>query len=259
MERQNNLEFWEAQAQKYRNDVNAVNFDLNGEDLEMFQLHALLQNNQIICDVGCGNGRTIFSMIERGNTSEFHGIDITKGMIDIAKQRQEEEKINNAFFYNLSATEKAVSEHFHSKFDTVFSKRLLINLSGNLKYSAIENIYNILKPNGTYIMIENFIEPLDAINALREDLSLETIKVHEFNEYLTKDFLSSIERYFQIEKVVDFQSLYYFTSRIFNAAISDGAPQYNAKINQIAVEISKKYPTLLGGFSPEVIYILKKV
>lgn len=260
IQEQDNLNFWQEQAKKYQDNIGAVNFDKNGEELELFYLKKLLQNRETICDLGCGNGNTIFHMIKSGIKSEFHGIDITKGMIDIAIEQANSKNLKNVFFYNYSATSREISEKFSNKFETVISKRLLINIKGEQKKEAIKNIYNILKNNGTYIMIENFIEPLNKINEIRFTLQLDEIKVHPFNEYLDLEFIETLKQYFTIEKVIDFQSLYYFTSRIFNAAISDGTPQYDSKLNQIAVEISKNFNDInFNGYSPEIIYILKKI
>jgi len=256
---QDNLRFWEEQASKYKTDVAAVNFDTQEENLEFHFLKNLLKNNKKICDFGCGNGRTIFNMIENGIQSEFHGVDITKGMINIANKKVKELNLKNTFFYNASATSKDIESLFDFKFDIVMSKRLLINIKGNNKYKAVNNIYNILDDNGLYIMIESFLEPLNKINHIREKLDLTKINVHHFNEYLDEKFLDSIKDKFIIEKIIDFESLYYFISRTFNAILSNGEPEYNSKINQIAVEITKNSNINFSGYSPQVMYILKKV
>ncbi len=257
---QDNKQFWDNQADAYRDKVKAVNFDFNAEELELQSLTQLLQDNQKICDIGCGNGQTIFHMIKNNIKSEFYGIDFTKGMIDIAIEQKNKHHYKNATFYNMSATNSLVKEKFDFQFDTIYSKRLLINLKGDDKYSALDNIYHMLKDNGRYIMIENFNEPLQNINHVREFLNLDTIKVHHFNEYLNEDFLNTIGGRFMIERKIDFNSLYYFISRIFNAALSEEqTPEYNTKINQIAIDISKQFNIPIKGYSPQVIYVLKKV
>ncbi len=259
MSKQDNLLFWEEQASKYKDNVAAVNFDNQEENLEFHFLKNFLKSNQNICDLGCGNGRTIFSMIEQGIDSNFYGIDMTKGMIDIANKKLKELNYKNVSFYNLSATIDNLSDHFNTQFDTVLSKRLLINIKGDGKYKAIDNIHSLLKDGGIYIMIESFIEPLNRINEIRHKLNLATIHVHDFNEYLTSDFINNIKDKFVIEQIVDFESLYYFISRIFNAKLSEGQPDYNSHLNKLAVELSKYFNINISGYSPQLMYILKKI
>lgn len=259
MKKQDNLDFWEEQALKYRDNVSAVNFDNQEEILEFHFLKDLIDNDKKVCDLGCGNGRTIFNMIQNKIDSEFYGIDMTKGMIDIANEQAQQLNINNATFLNMSATSSEIPSLFNFKFDVVLSKRLLINIKGPDKYKAIDNIYEIMDNEGRYIMIESFIEPLNRINEIRKTLNLDKINVHHFNEYLSDDFLDSIKDKFIVEKVIDFESLYYFISRVFNASLSNGNPSYNAEINKLAVEITKSFDINISGYSPQVMYILKKV
>ncbi len=256
---QDNLSFWEEQAVKFKGDVGAVNFDNQEEVLEFHFLKDLLGSDKKICDLGCGNGRTIFSMIDQGVNAMFHGVDMTKGMIDAANSKVEELNIRDAFFYNMSATSGNLPSVLGGEFDFVLTKRLLINIKGSEKYKVIDNIYDLLEDDGRYIMIESFIEPLNKINKIREKLNLAKINVHLFNEYLNDGFLDKIKGKFEIEKIIDFESLYYFISRVFNAALSDSKPSYDAKINKLAVELTKNFDINISGYSPQIMYILKKV
>jgi len=256
---QENKKFWIEQAKRYKNNTNAVNFDYNAEELELINIKKLLQDNKVICDMGCGNGKTIFHMLKNGIKSKFYGIDFTREMIENALRQKDILQYKDASFYNISATDSSLKDKFDFQFDTVYSKRLLINLKGKDKYKAIKNIHQILKDDGTYIMVENFIEPLDNINSVRKSLDLERIKVHHFNEYLNKDFLNEISKYFIIQKKIDFNSFYYFISRTFNALLSQTeVPSYDTDINRLAIEISKKNNFSFKGYSPQVIYVLKK-
>lgn len=255
---QDNKEFWDKQAEIFKTDINAVNFDKNAENLELENIKKLLDNGKVICDMGCGNGRTIFHMLEEQIDSKFYGIDFTKGMIESANEYKTLNNHVNCEFFNYSATSSEILTLFEFQFDTVISKRLLINLKGESKYEAINNIYSILKNDGHYIMVENFIEPLERINNLRKVLKLDPIKVHQFNEYISEEtFFERIKDKFVVEKKIDFLSLYYFISRVFNAM--DEKPNYMSKINLTAVDITKAGIMPIEGYSPEVLYVLKKV
>ena len=107
-------------------------------------------------------------------------------------------------------------------------------------------------------MMECFIEPLQKVNSIRNLLNLSEIKVRPFNEYLSLEFLKKIENLFFINEKIDFESLYYFISRIYNAFLSEGKPDYYAPINKLSTMLIKNGIKLIEGYSPEVIFLLKK-
>lgn len=251
--------FWREQAKKFKFDVKAVNFDPLEEELELHFLKNLIKDGETVFDLGCGNGRTLLELAAHRKNSRFYGADSVKEMIDVAKKAKNSAGITNARFYKLDATSPDVSRYFDFKFDKVLSKRLLINLKGDSKYRAIDNIHKVLKSGGRYVMVECFIEPLNRINKIRRHFGLEEIKVKFFNEYLSAEFLKSISGKFSIEKKLDFESLYYFSSRIFNAKLSKGNPDYHAPINRMAVDMIKKGINPIKGYSPEIALVLKKI
>lgn len=251
--------FWREQARKFKFGVKAVNFDPLGADLEMHFLEDLIKDGETLCDLGCGNGRTLLEIAKNRKNGRFYGVDFTKEMISVANRAKRSMNIKNAHFYNLDAASHDLSKLPNLKFDKVMSKRLLINLKGESKYKAIDNIYKILKNGGIYIMVECFTEPLNKVNKIRRQFDLEEIKVKFFNEYLSSGFLKDISDKFFVEKKIDFQSLYYFSSRIFNAYLSKGEPDYYAPINKMAVEMIKRGVNPIKGYSPEVILLLKKM
>ncbi|MFZ5998502.1 MAG: class I SAM-dependent methyltransferase [Nitrospirota bacterium] len=251
-------EFWENQAEKFKTDVKAVNFDPMEEELESFLLDKFIGDNEIICDLGCGNGRTILSMALQKKNTVFYGLDFSKNMIEVADAHKRDLQLQNVHFLNIDATLMNLSGIITQKFDKVLTKRLLINLKGDAKFRALDNIYSLLKNGGSYLMIECFIEPLQRINEIRRQLDLEEIKVKFFNEYLSFDILEKMSERFCVAEKIDFGSLYYFISRVFNAYLSEGEPDYNAPINRLAVELIKKGVNPIEGYSPEIMFLFKK-
>ena len=251
-------DFWEDQAEKHGFDVEAVNYDPHGEDLEMFVLQDLIEDGQRICDLGCGNGRTVLQLAEQNQKAEFVGVDSSASMIEVAETIREGEGFDNVTFHHHDAREENVTELFDQKFDIVITKRLLINVQGEEKLHVIDNIDAILKHDGVYLMIECFLEPLKNTNDVRELIGLSRIEVKRFNEYLTHDFFEEIDDRFDIRESIEFGSFYYFISRVFNAYLADGEPNYHTRINKLAVELSKQGVVDFDGYGPEVLHILEK-
>ena len=253
-----NKEFWENQAKQYGYNVKAVNFDSVEENLEFFFLDKLINDNEVVCDLGCGNGRTIIELAKKKRNTKFYGVDLSHEMTDIAERTKDGLNLENVSFYTFDTTFQNLPSLFDVKFDKVLTKRLLINVKGDDKQKIVRNIHSILREEGIYIMMECFIEPLQKVNSIRNLLNLSEIKVRPFNEYLSLEFLKKIENLFFINEKIDFESLYYFISRIYNAFLSEGKPDYYAPINKLSTMLIKNGIKLIEGYSPEVIFLLKK-
>ena len=250
--------FWEKQARDLGEDVTAVNFDRLSDDLEIPVFEELVADGLDVADFGCGNGRNITELAARRPAGQFAGYDFAENMVAVAEARRQRLNLSNLRFAVYDATSGDIPAGTREHFDIVIGKRLLINISGPAKLQALRNIHAMLREGGTYIMCECFFEPLERINAIREALDLDPIPVKPFNEYLTQSFLPEVEKLFTVEKVVDFASLYYFASRIFNAYLSGGKPVYNAPINQLAARLGHMGVRAMQGYSPEYIHVLKK-
>lgn len=251
-------EFWESQAEKYGEDVTAVNFDINVEVIGNKVIGDLVEDGLAVADVGCGNGRTLINLATQLKNGTFKGFDFARGMVDAAEARRERLGLKNISFYQWDAADGLLPQDTKGTFDLVLGKRLLINMRGPGRVQAVANVADMLKAGGKYIMIECFAEPLERINDVRESLSLDRIKVKEFNEYLTEDFMVEVQKSFSVEKKIDDGSLYYFVSRIFNAALTEGSPDYRAPINQLATKLTLNGVVPMQGYAPEIAYVLTK-
>lgn len=250
--------FWEKQAVQLKEDVRAVNFDPIMDELENFFLEKLIGDNDVVCDLGCGNGRATTYLAQKKPNCLFYGIDFAGNMIMVANEQKKQLNVANVHFRQYDAAADDLLCFLDIKFDKIISKRLLINLKGEKKLKVIRNIYSILKDNGKFIMIECFNEPLSKINDIRSKLNLNKITVKYFNEYLSFDFFNKIKDYLSVDQKIDFGSLYYFISRIFNAALSEGTPDYFAPINMLAAQLIKMGINPIEQYSPEMIFVLKK-
>jgi SAM-dependent methyltransferase len=251
--------FWDEQACKYGKDPRAVNFDPINNEFVPRIIERLVPDGIAACDIGCGNGRTLLDLAANRPNGRFVGCDFSEKMIATAEQARSEAGIANVRFRVLDATVPSLSHDMEGKFDLALTKRLLINIKGHAKRRVLQNIHGMLKPGGTYILIECFAAPLARINDIRNVIGLDRIGVRPFNEYLDDDFFKEIvdDLFEEIERI-DYGSLYYFISRIFNASLSEGEPAYDAPINLLAARLVKAGVNPIQGYSPEVAYVLRR-
>ena len=250
-------DFWEEQGRKYGSDSKAVNFDPIGEELPARLIDEVVGDGLAVCDFGCGNGRSLLRLAESRPNGRFHGLDFSESMIEAAERSRHEGNLENLEFGVFDVTKDELPKDLLGTFDIVMTKRLIVNVRGQDKRLAVERIHALLKPGGTYLMMECFEKPLQRVNEVRALIDLEEIPVNPFNEYIPEGFMDQISDLFSIERKVDYESLYYFISRIFNAYLSDGKPSYDAPINQLAGTLLALGINPIEGFSPEVGYLLK--
>ena len=251
-------EFWEDQARKWGEDIAAVNFDPLSDDFAGLVFDDLVGDDMDVADIGCGNGRNIIDLAVKRSRGRFSGYDFAENMVKVAETRREKMNLGNVKFAVYDATADKTPAGMTNCFDVVIGKRLLINVKGPAKGQVLRNIHSMLRDGGMYIMSECFMEPLGRVNQIREALGLARITVKPFNEYLTQAFMPDVEKLFTIERTIDIDSLYYFISRIFNAYLSDGSPEYNAPINQLAARLVHLGVRPMQGFSPEYVHVLRK-
>jgi ubiquinone biosynthesis O-methyltransferase len=98
-----------------------------------------------VLDLGCGTGRYSIPLAKKG--AKVTGIDFTRGMLDIAKKKAKEEKLNIEF--KQGDITKYASD---KKFDLIISMLVLDHIK-NLK--DIVNVMNNASKIGTEVIISN--------------------------------------------------------------------------------------------------------
>jgi 2-polyprenyl-3-methyl-5-hydroxy-6-metoxy-1,4-benzoquinol methylase len=103
-----------------------------------------LHNEDIVLDFGCGTGTYTFDFSEY--VKEIHGIDISQKMIDIARRKARENRIENAFFTKSTIYDEKLEK---SSFDVVLAMNILHLLTDSR--DIIKRIHELLKPEGSFI------------------------------------------------------------------------------------------------------------
>jgi ubiquinone/menaquinone biosynthesis C-methylase UbiE len=98
----------------------------------------------VALDVACGTGISTFALIEKtGGKGEFHGVDISEGMLDVARRSAEAKGIKNVQFAKGDAENL---DYPDAKFDVVISNMSLQFFPDKLR--ALAEMHRVLKPGG---------------------------------------------------------------------------------------------------------------
>jgi SAM-dependent methyltransferase len=249
-------EFWNGQAKKYDSSLEATTPDPLAKELELDALKNVMDKDAYTLEAGCGNGYNIFQLKEFLN-GKLVGFDYSQDMVDAANQRllKSDDLQGRVRFLCANILDDL---SFLGKFQQIYTDRCLINLlSTEQQIEAVVRLSEVLQPGGRLVLVESTRQGQEALNGLRKQIGLEEIPYHWHNFYLDEDeFLSKIPSDLRLEKAVNFSSLYFVISRVFNAKLTpEGSnPEYLSEINKIA----RALPSF-GDFGPLKMFEFKKV
>ena len=100
-----------------------------------------------ILDIGCGTGSFTFRLQEISPFRRIIGVDISDGVLDIARNRARDLHLENIEFVRASATDLAFGDE---DFDCVVSN-MTLHLIGD-QHKALAEIVRVLKPSGSAVL-----------------------------------------------------------------------------------------------------------
>jgi len=194
------------------------------------------------------------------NIEEIVGFDYSKKSIENANKNLKLisnflSSSTNYSFFEESALDLS---KYREQFDAVITIRCLINV-GNIdaQIRALNEIYNTLSNNGTYLMCENFLSGLNLINEFRNSIGIPSIEQRWHNNYLDDEIIMpEINNLFDLKAIDHFNSSYFFVSRVVNAWLAkedNREPDYNDPLNHMAAKLPA-----FGNFSPMRLLVLQK-
>lgn len=246
-------EFWDNQAMEHGASDLATAPDHFYRELEIREIIKHLNYDERVLDVGCGNGYST-NCFRKAVSAIYIGMDYSEKMIKEAINAD----LGITFVVGDVRNMPRSVQNWGA--DTIISERCLINLKDwEEQKAAILEMKRCLKPGGRIILVENFQDGLDDLNALRSGFDLHEIEVRWHNRYLQlEEFIPFIGKHFRMKHNENIGNLYYIISRVVYAALAaaDGKePEYGHLINKIASQL----PTLgLDNFySPNFLYVLE--
>ncbi|MBI5273894.1 MAG: methyltransferase domain-containing protein [Chlamydiales bacterium] len=180
----------------------------NNASIQQFELasqafnYLSLKSNEIILDVGCGDGKITVEVAKLVPHGTVHGLDASKEMIRYAKKNYNNQA--NLSFYNGKAED--ISDK--NKYDYIISFSAMLWFDDQEK--AFNNMVNALKPNGKLIIITPPKESCDWVyyekalddprwNAFKSRSAYnKMLSIDDYKELILKNHLTIIK--FQNEK-----------------------------------------------------------
>lgn len=228
-------EVWDGFARQYGSDSRASTPDKYLIELEIRTLWRYLRDKGRMLDIGCGNGYSDVKIFEKKDL-EITGVDISEELIELAK--------NSTYVVKFMVGDVS-SEDFGGKlepFDIVLTKRTIINiLTWEEQMKTLHKIYELVKPNGQYFMMEATVQGHDKIGQLREALEMSKTPIRWHNNYLDMERLVPfLKTLYKDVRVIEFSSTYYLISRViypFILKFFHKEPSYLSWVNKIACQL----------------------
>lgn len=184
---------WDERAVVER-DSNAVNIaDVSQRELETKFILDNLESGCRALEVGCGNG--FLTDLLRERAAFVDAFDFSENMIDQARKLRGEAKCR--FFHdNVLAPSET-----QAPYDAIVCVRVLINLRDLAEQMvAIRNMHQLLRPQGRLILVEGYSDGFEALNSLRQDCGLKSLKPAAINFYSKyADILAATNDLFRVQ------------------------------------------------------------
>lgn len=250
-------EYWDKNADAFRDEHTASWGDLNLIGLEAKNVAAFIQDGQRVLDAGCANGFTTFLIAKKKHIS-VKAFDYSQTMITHALRQQEKlDPHRQIHFFHGNILN--ISEPSDS-FNTAYAIRVIINLpTWEMQKQAILEMYRVLKSGGLYLLSEAFNGSLQRLNALRALANLSPLIAPEFNRYLDEQpFEQFVSQHFDIVDIKRFSSIYYVASRFLRYLTMNKNDQdtFVNEINNLFVKFSETDQS--GDFGIQKLYVLRK-
>jgi len=151
-----NNAFWTKQVIQHGSGLDATASTDWVRAASLRRLKSVLHENSRTLEIGCGNASSLLGPLS--HSCRAFGVDITFEMLLTAREEQNEIK-------GLARADACHLPFPDETFDVVYTSRCLINiLDSAMQQLAIRELFRITRRSGAVILIENWEEPLAAMN-----------------------------------------------------------------------------------------------
>ena len=233
-------QFWEGRAGDPSLDASQVTHpDIWQQWLEIETIKTLVSPRDRVIDIGCGAGYTTKQIAPL--VAEILGLDYSAGMIKRAQTDQQGVPPNTRF--EVADVLSLSSDQF-GVFDIALTVRCLINLPDwATQQYALRNIARLVRPGGLYIFIEGRRDGRAALNRAREALGLEKMPTVWYNlDFDREETLGFLDEFYRLEREIGFGTYDAIARVVHPLLVAPNAPEYMAKINEIAARLALHRP-----------------
>jgi len=131
-------------------DAIADSFDITRQKPWEFCLGFIdmLQSEDIVADLGCGNGRHLFPVAAR--CAHAIGVDVSQRFLQIIQKKQAFRNVQNISLIHADVVQLPITDH---SFDAVLFIASLHNIKGREhRQAALKEIARVLKPQGSALI-----------------------------------------------------------------------------------------------------------
>jgi len=133
--------FWDKTAKKYsKSNIK----DKEGYNKTLDDTRKFLKREAAVLEIGCGTGTTALKLA--GSVNEMTATDISSNMIAIAKEKAEEQKVQNVNFAQSTLFDEKLKME---SFDVILAYNLIHLLEDTDQ--VMKRINELLKPGGVFI------------------------------------------------------------------------------------------------------------
>ncbi|MGH9539186.1 MAG: class I SAM-dependent methyltransferase, partial [Terriglobales bacterium] len=151
-----NNAFWTNQAVRHGSALEATASTDWVRAASLRRLKQLIKPTDETLEVGCGNASSLLGPLS--HCCRAYGADLTLEMLIAAREEHPAIK-------GLVRSDACRLPFPDGKFGVVYTSRCLINvLDSAMQTLAIREVFRVAKPGGSVILIENFEEPVAAVN-----------------------------------------------------------------------------------------------
>lgn len=141
--------YYKIMARAY--DLLDVIYFHNHENSPRTTVVACIGEQDAVLDVCCGTGANAARIAQTYPSSTVFGVDISKQMLSVAREKRVRQGIKNLKLYRMDATKTAFKDQC---FDKVSISLVLHEMSEELAGSVISEVRRILKDDGELIITE---------------------------------------------------------------------------------------------------------